>query len=158
VILTSMSYEILTVEDIIKNPKLLENLKSLAANGTQLQRISQQRIAEFNSKTFIDSSDSEIAFDRLKVKPTLLDDFSIGFTDNIGRIISTENVINLIKEDGRGHYLKSIEPAPNNKPEATSTPQPSTINPWVSGNRTQQLLLIQNNPERAAKLKELAGK
>ena len=151
-----MDYSKLTLADITKNPRLLDDLKSLAANGTQLQRISEQRKNEFNSNTFCDPTDAEIAFDRLKVKPTLLDDFSIGFTDNIGRIISTESVINLIKEDGRGHYLKSIEPAPKSKPEAT--PQPSANNPWVTGNRTQQLLMIQNNPERATKLKESAGK
>jgi hypothetical protein len=151
-----VDYSKLTLADITKNPKLLDELKSLASNGTQLQRISEQRKNEFNSNTFCDPTDAEIAFDRLKVKPTLLDDFSIGFTDNIGRIISTESVINLIKEDGRGHYLKSIEPAPKSKPEAT--PQPSANNPWVTGNRTQQVLMIHNNPERAAKLKESAGK
>jgi hypothetical protein len=151
-----VDYSKLTLADITKNPRLLDELKSLAANGTQLQRISEQRKNEFNSNTFCDPTDADIAFDRLKVKPTLLDDFSIGFTDNIGRIISTESVINLIKEDGRGHYLKSTETSPKSKPEAT--PQPSANNPWVTGNRTQQLLMLQNNPERAAKLKESAGK
>ncbi len=153
-----MNYSKLTIADITKNPKLLEDLKLQAANGSQLQRISEQRKYEFASNTFCDPTDAEITFDRLKVKPTLLDDLSLGFTDNIGRIISTESVINLIKEDGREHYLKPIEPAPKSKPEATSSSQPSANNPWVTGNCTQQYLMEKNNPDKAARLKAAAGK
>jgi hypothetical protein len=150
-----MDYSKLTIADITKNPKLLDELKSLAASGTQLQRISEQRKNEFNSSNFHDPTDAEIAFDRVKVKPILLDDFSIGFTDNIGRIISKESVINLIKENGRGHYLKTpIEPAPQDKPEPA--PIPTGSNPWVTGNRTQQYLLETKNPDKAARLKAAA--
>jgi hypothetical protein len=150
-----MDYSKLTIDDVTKNPQLLDELKGLAASGTQLRRIEEQRKGEFISSKFHTQHDAEKALNQIRVKPVLKDDMTLGFTDPSGRFILQESVLAAIEAQGMYHYLKPQSAAHT---AADRPPSPPIVvdNPWVTGNATKQRLMANQDPQRAAQLKQAA--
>lgn len=150
-----MDYSKLTIDDVTKNPQLLDELKGLAASGTQLRRIEEQRKIEFISSKFHTQHDAEKAMNQIRIKPVLKDDLSLGFSDPTGRFVSQESVLSAIEAQGMYHYLKPSAA----KPAGDYPPSPPVVvdNPWVTGNATKQRLMTNQDPQRAAQLKQAAS-
>jgi hypothetical protein len=142
-----INLEKITLQAIEEDPEILDKLKTLAKTGQKLDAVLAAKKSAFLAANFHNRIDGERVLEEYKFSPSLDENLNFSLSDQHQLSIDPDYFLSQLEGDAaRSHYLK-----PANKNENKNKP-----NPWLTGNRTAQLLMLRNDPNLAAQLQKSA--